>query len=79
MGGFMVRLTNIEKSFGHKTVLRHVNFTLDEGERVVLMGDNGCGKSTLLQIVAGVVESDGGNVIVDSPCPITCSCTSGSI
>jgi ATP-binding cassette subfamily F protein uup len=46
--------------YGPHTVLDHASLTIDEGERVGLVGRNGTGKSTFLQIAAGVLEPDAG-------------------
>ncbi|MEZ5582398.1 MAG: ATP-binding cassette domain-containing protein [Candidatus Competibacteraceae bacterium] len=42
--------------------LQDVNFTLDKGKCLGIIGDNGSGKSTLLQLIAGVLEPTGGQV-----------------
>ena len=42
-----------------------VNFEVDEGEIVALLGTNGAGKSTLLKAISGLVEADAGAVIFD--------------
>ena len=46
--------------YGTQTVLDRATLTINEGERVGLVGRNGCGKSTFLRIAAGVLEPDGG-------------------
>jgi ABC-type polysaccharide/polyol phosphate transport system ATPase subunit len=43
--------------------LRDINFTLDQGETLGLVGPNGCGKSTLLQIVSGILQPTTGRVV----------------
>ncbi|MEL6928671.1 MAG: ATP-binding cassette domain-containing protein [Cyanobacteria bacterium J06600_6] len=43
-------------------VLRDINFTVDDGEFLVLVGPSGCGKSTLLRLLAGLEELTGGNI-----------------
>lgn len=52
----------LTKSFGDRSVLDGVDLSIDDGERLGLVGLNGCGKSTLAKIIAGVVEPDGGSV-----------------
>ncbi|MBI3819327.1 MAG: ATP-binding cassette domain-containing protein [Planctomycetes bacterium] len=54
---------NIHKSYGHKALLSGLTISVEEGERVGLLGRNGCGKSTLLKILAGVEPPDSGERI----------------
>ena len=51
--------------YGNVQVLFDVDFEIDEGEIVALLGTNGAGKSTLLKTICGVVEADKGAVIFD--------------
>ena len=44
---------NLSKSFGDKTVLENINFSMQSGEFVTYVGSSGCGKSTLLRLIAG--------------------------
>ena len=46
------------------SVLRDINFTVKDGEFLVLVGPSGCGKSTLLRLLAGLEELTGGNIII---------------
>ncbi len=55
-------LSGITKAFYGRTVLKHVDFTLDAGEIAVLIGKSGSGKSTLLRIIAGLTQADDGDV-----------------
>jgi ATPase subunit of ABC transporter with duplicated ATPase domains len=63
----MLRVSNIAKSYGTAVILDNVSFTLNEGERVGLIGPNGCGKSTLLRIITGQELPDRGAVQFDPP------------
>lgn len=61
----MVSLFDIAKNYDVKQLLKHVDFQLNEGERVTIVGQNGCGKSTLMKILAGQIEADEGKRIAD--------------
>ena len=55
----------LQKSSNHSvSVLRNINFTVEDGEFMVLVGPSGCGKSTLLRMLAGLEELTGGNIYV---------------
>ena len=49
-------------NFGMKQLLTDVNFYLNEGDKVGVIGINGTGKSTFLKVLAGAIEADGGRV-----------------
>ena len=53
---------HIAKSFGVNAVLRDVSMTVQQGDRIGLVGVNGCGKSTLMRILAGLDAQDGGEI-----------------
>lgn len=54
----LVSLTNINKFYNGNQVLNNVSLTIDENDRIGLVGVNGCGKSTLLKIITGSVAPD---------------------
>ena len=56
----LLSANNIRKSFGAQEVLRDISLTLQDGQRLGLVGINGCGKSTLLRILAGMDTADEG-------------------
>jgi len=56
----LLRADTIGLSFGHRTVFDGLTFTIEEGERVGLVGVNGSGKSTLMKILAGAQKPDAG-------------------
>ena len=53
---------HIAKSFGVNAMLRDVSLTVQQGDRIGLVGVNGCGKSTLMRILAGLDAQDGGEI-----------------
>ncbi len=59
----MIQLADITKTFGDRTLIDHVTWQLGDGDRVGLCGPNGAGKTTLLKILAGLEESDSGQVV----------------
>lgn len=64
----IVELKSVEKSFhsadgSARLVLQDVDFTLNEGEIVALLGQSGSGKSTILRIMAGLIPADKGQVL----------------
>ena len=59
----LIDLQNISKHYSAQKILTEVNFHVDEGERIVIIGKNGSGKSTLMKIVNGTLEHDGGQRI----------------
>ena len=61
----MIDIKNLHKNFGKLEVLRGINETIQEGERVVLIGASGSGKSTLLRCLNLLEEPDQGTVIFE--------------
>src|SRR3954447_7177075 len=59
----LLSLSGIQKHFGGVKALRDGNLVVEEGEVHLLMGENGAGKSTLMKIVAGLYQSDGGQML----------------
>jgi len=59
----LIDLLDIHKHYEAQKILEGVNFHVDEGERIVIVGKNGSGKSTLMKIVNGVLEFDEGERI----------------
>ena len=55
---------NITKAYSERILLNQASFSLQEGEKVGVIGVNGMGKSTLLRIIAGAEEPDDGTVIM---------------
>lgn len=76
----LVTLKGISKQFGENRVLDRINFTLNPGEAIAIIGPSGTGKSTILRIIAGLLAPDDGEIwvagqqriglIEDSPDPL---------
>jgi ABC-type histidine transport system ATPase subunit len=60
-----IELNNIEKKYGDKLVLDHVNLRVDKGEVVSVIGPSGAGKSTLLRCINFLEVPTGGEVIIE--------------
>ena len=59
-------LRSLHKDFGIKEILHGANFSLDDGDKVGLIGTNGSGKSTLLKMIAGQESIDSGEILVNA-------------
>lgn len=61
----LIDLQKINKQYDIKVILKDVDFTLQEGQRVAIIGQNGQGKSTLMKVITGEVEPDSGDMAID--------------
>ena len=59
-----ITVDGLSLAFGVKTVLENISFSLDETDRLGIIGVNGCGKSTLFKLITGELSSDSGNVYI---------------
>lgn len=64
LGGKILELKKVNKSYGEKIILKGFDYTFKKGERVGVIGKNGVGKSTFLDIIQGVEKADSGKVNV---------------
>ncbi|MDG4656327.1 ABC transporter ATP-binding protein [Ectobacillus antri] len=62
---------HIRKSYGEQLVLQDVSFAVKEGETVGLLGPNGSGKTTIIRLLNGVIDADGGSILVGNWNPVT--------
>ena len=60
----ILEVKNIHKSFGKNEVLKGIDFTLDKGEVLVIIGSSGSGKTTLLRCLNFLEEADTGSISV---------------
>lgn len=58
-----LQLKHINKRFNQTPVLKDISIDFQEGEFVSLLGPSGCGKTTLLNIIAGIQDTDTGNIV----------------
>ncbi|MGG7149047.1 energy-coupling factor ABC transporter ATP-binding protein [Clostridium neonatale] len=61
----MITCDKVYFDYDNSSILENINFTINKGEFVVIMGDNGCGKSTLLKILNGIIFPSRGRYIVE--------------
>ena len=68
--GTMINFKNVNKQYGEGESLQlaanNVNFQIEEGEFVVILGQSGAGKSTVLNILGGIDSPSSGQVIIDN-------------
>jgi ATP-binding cassette subfamily F protein uup len=62
LGGKVVELKKVYKSYGEKVILKGFEYTFKKGERIGIIGENGAGKSTFLNILQGLEQPDSGKV-----------------
>ncbi|MBO9127901.1 MULTISPECIES: ATP-binding cassette domain-containing protein [unclassified Rhizobium] len=59
---FLLRVTDLSKSYGAVQALQGVSFNMRAGETIALVGDNGAGKSTLVKLLSGVLRPTSGSI-----------------
>jgi len=60
----IAEITHLKKSFGTNQVLKDINFKIEKGENLVVLGKSGSGKSVLIKCLVGLFEPDGGEVLL---------------
>lgn len=61
----MIELKNVRKSFGDKTVLHDVNFTMNAGQTNLIIGTSGSGKTVLMKCMIGLFHPDEGQILYE--------------
>ena len=61
--GIALKLQQVVKKFGERTVLHGIDLNIPAGQFVAVVGRSGCGKSTLLRLVAGLDQASGGDLL----------------
>lgn len=65
----LIKVNNLNKSYGNKQVLKDISFEINKGEPVALVGPNGAGKTTLFSILCGYISFNSGSVAVFGESP----------
>ena len=60
-----LEIKDVHKSFGKNHVVKGINLSIGDGEFLWLLGPSGCGKTTLLRMIAGLTETDEGQIIIN--------------
>ena len=61
----MLELKEVTKKFGDRTILDHVDLTVEDGKILCIVGQSGGGKTTLLRCISGLEQIDSGQILVD--------------
>ncbi|HES4127499.1 TPA: lantibiotic protection ABC transporter ATP-binding protein [Streptococcus pyogenes] len=61
----MLKIQNLKKSYGKRTILNNVNMNIPKGKVYALIGPNGAGKSTIMKILTGLVSKTSGSTIFE--------------
>lgn len=62
----MLKFKNVSKKYKNIEILKNINFEINEGEVVSIVGKSGCGKSTLLKCINRLEKIDGGTIYLDN-------------
>ena len=66
----MLKLESLKKSYEQGSqkvdIFENLNFHVEVGQRVAIMGKSGSGKSTLLSLISGIIKPDSGDIILNS-------------
>lgn len=62
MGETVIEVRDLVRTFGSRTVLNGISFTVEKGDAMIIMGGSGCGKSTLLRHIIGSMKPTSGSI-----------------
>ena len=62
----IIKLSKISLSFGKRKILDNINFSINEGQILGLLGPNGVGKSTIFNLITGLIKPDFGTISIGS-------------
>lgn len=61
----MIQFEHVSKSYGKTPILKDLNFTIPDGQFVVLIGPSGCGKTTTMKMINRLLEPNSGSILID--------------
>ena len=61
----LIKLEKISLSFGKRQILENINFDINKGEILGMLGPNGVGKSTIFNLITGLIKPDYGSIIIN--------------
>ena len=62
----MIEINNLNKKFGNVLAVKNINFKINKGTIIGLLGPNGCGKSTTIGMMLGLIKPTSGSVIINN-------------
>lgn len=60
-----IEFKHIRKSYGDKVIMEDFNLQVEKGEFITIIGSSGCGKTTALKMVNGLIQPDGGDILIE--------------
>ena len=63
--GTEIEFKHIRKSYGDKVIMEDFNLQVEKGEFITIIGSSGCGKTTALKMVNGLIQPDGGDILIE--------------
>ena len=67
----LVTAEHLTKSYTERLILNDTDFSINEGDKIGLIGVNGTGKSTLAKVLCGICPPDGGRILLDGQCLVS--------
>ncbi len=64
----MLSCNKVSKSFGVETILENISFSVNEGDKIGIVGVNGTGKTTLFKVITGILPHDRGEIFTSKNC-----------
>ena len=64
----MLSCNNVSKTFGVETILENISFSVNEGDKIGIVGVNGTGKTTLFKVITGILPHDRGEIFTSKNC-----------